>query len=280
MQNLLPTLVIAATGKTGRRVADRLEAQGVPVRRASRTSATVFDWDDPSTWTAALEGSHAAYIVYSPDLAVPAAPAAIAAFTQRAQEAGVRRLVLLSGRGEEEAQRCEAIVQDSGLEWTIVRASWFAQNFNEGEFRDLVLSGAITLPAGDTPEPFIDIDDIAEVVAAALTEDGHTGEVYEVTGPRLLTFADAAHELSEATGQDIRFVPIPADAFKSGLTEAGLPPGEVDLLDYLFATVLDGRNAHVTDGVQRALGRPARDFRDFARAAAASGAWGPLGARA
>ena len=273
MKNLLPTLVIAATGKTGRRVAERLETQNLPVRRASRSGATHFDWDDRSTWGPALEGVRAAYVVYSPDLAVPAAPDAIAAFTEVAREKGVSRLVLLSGRGEDEAQRCERLVQGSGLEWTIVRASWFAQNFDEGAFKELVLAGEIALPAGDVLEPFIDIDDIADVAVAALTEDGHAGEVYEVTGPRLMTFADAVQEIAEATGRDISYVTIPGDAFNAGLAQAGMPPEQIDLLDYLFTTVLDGRNAHVTDGVQRALGRPARDFRDYARAAAASGAW-------
>ena len=276
MQNTLPTLVIAATGKTGRRVADRLEVAGRPVRRASRSGAspaTTFDWDDRSTWAAALEGVGAAYVVYSPDLAVPAAPDAITAFTRLAREKGVRRLVLLSGRGEEEAQRCERIVQDSGLEWTVVRASWFAQNFSEGAFHELVLAGEVTLPAGDVLEPFIDIDDIADVVVAALTEEGHSGEVYEVTGPRLMTFADAVRDIAEASGRDVRYVTIPGDAFRAGLHEAGLPAGQIELLDYLFTTVLDGRNAQLSDGVERALGRPARDFRDYAEAAAARGVW-------
>ena len=276
MQNLLPTLVIAATGKTGRRVADRLEAKGLPVRRTSRSAAApfvAFDWDDRSTWGPALEGVGAAYVVYSPDLAVPAAPDAILAFTRLAKEKGVRRLVLLSGRGEEEAQRCERIVQECGLEWTVVRASWFAQNFDEGAFHELVLAGQVALPAGDVQEPFIDIEDIAEVAVAALTEDGHQGRVYEVTGPRLMTFADAVREISEAAGRDVDYVQIPAQAFQEGLAEAGLPKGQIELLDYLFTTVLDGRNASVTDGVQQALGRPARDFRDYAREVAESGVW-------
>ena len=269
----LPTLVIAATGKTGRRVAARLEAQGHPVRRASRSAETRFDWDDRSTWDAALTGVGSAYVVYSPDLAVPAAPDAITAFTELAKKKGVQRLVLLSGRGETEAERCERIVQDSGLEWTIVRASWFNQNFDEGAFRDLVLAGEVTLPAGDVLEPFIDIDDIAEVAATALMEEGHAGQLYEVTGPQLMTFADAVAEISDATGRQVRYVTIPIEAFKAGLGEAGLPPVQIDLLEYLFTTVLDGRNASTTDGVQRALGRPARSFRDYARSVAESGAW-------
>ena len=276
MQNALPTLVIAATGKTGRRVAERLEAQGLPVRPTSRSGQapyTAFDWDDRSTWAPALEGVGAAYVVYSPDLAVPAAPDAITAFTELAREKGVRRLVLLSGRGEEEAQRCERIVQDSALEWTVVRASWFAQNFDEGAFTEMVLAGEVALPADEVREPFIDIDDIAEIAARALSEDGHHGEVYEVTGPRLMTFAEAVGEIAEAAGRDVRYVTIPNDAFQAGLAEAGVPADAAGLLDYLFTTVLDGRNAQVTDGVQRALGRPARDFRDYAREVAATGAW-------
>ncbi|MEM7262741.1 MAG: NmrA family transcriptional regulator [Planctomycetota bacterium] len=280
MQNSLPTLVTAATGKSGRRVADRLEALGRSVRRASRSSAIPFDWDDRSTWGAALDGVGAAYVVYTPDLAVPAAPEAITAFTELARSKGVSRGVLLSGRGEEEAQRCEGIVQRSGMEWTIVRASWFAQNFDEGAFFPLVLSGEVALPAGEVLEPFIDVEDIADVVVAALTEDRHVGEVYEVTGPELLTFADAIREVAEATGRDLRYQAIPGDVFKDGLAQAGLPSDQIELLDYLFTTVLDGRNAHVTEGVQRALDRPARSFRDYAGRVAATGAWAPAARQA
>ena len=239
-----------------------------------RSSPTPFDWNDRSTWGPALEGIGAAYVVYSPDLAVPAAGAAITAFTALATEEGVRRLVLLSGRGEEEAERCERIVRSSGLEWTIVRASWFAQNFDEGAFQELVLRGEVALPAGEVLEPFIDVDDIADIVVAALTTDGHVGEIYEVTGPRLMTFSEAIAEIAAETGRaDLRYVTISREAFKVGLEASGLPAEQIELLDYLFTTVLDGRNAHVTDDVERALGRPARDFRDYARTAAASGVW-------
>lgn len=273
MQSQLSILVLAATGKTGRRVADRLDAQGHTVRRASRSGTTRFDWDDRSTWAPALDGVDAAYVVYTPDLAVPSAAGAITAFVKIAKAQGVRRLVLLSGRGEVEAQRCERIVQESGLEWTIVRASWFAQNFDEGPFAELVLAGEVALPAHGVLEPFLDVEDIADVAVAALTREGHLGEVYEVTGPRLITFADAVADIAAATGRELRFVPIPMEAFRAGLDEAGVPAELADLYEYLFTTVLDGRNAHVTDGVQRALGRPARDFRDYARDAAARGAW-------
>lgn len=267
-------LVLCANGKTGRRVVERLEQRGVTVRRGSRSAAIPFDWHDPTTWAEAVQGITAAYVVYTPDLAVPAAPGAIQQFTELAVRSGVRKLVLLSGRGEAQAQGCERIVQDAGLEWTIVRASWFNQNFSEGEFLDLVLRGVIALPAGTAGEPFVDADDIADVAVAALTESGHAGQVYEVTGPRLLTFADAAKEIATASGRPVEYVPITPDQFEAGLADQQLPEDTVWLLKYLFNEVLDGRNAYVTDGVQRALGRGPRDFSDFARRAATGGVWG------
>jgi len=267
------TLVIGGTGKTGRRIADRLEQLGREVRIGSRSSVPSFNWDREEGWAAAFEGVSNVYITYSPDLAMPGATDAIQALVQLAERAGVKRLVLLSGRGEKEAQACEKIVQDSGLEWTVVRASWFSQNFSEGAFIDMVLGGAITLPAGETPEPFVDIDDIADVAVAALTEDGHNGEVYEVTGPRLMTLTDVARDLTNATGRDIAYIDVPHDAFIDELTKSGAPTDVVWMLDYLFSTVLDGRNAHLTDGVERALGRPPKDFADYARDVAATGVW-------
>ncbi|MEO9467402.1 NAD(P)H-binding protein [Parasphingorhabdus sp.] len=267
------TLVLGGTGKTGRRVAGQLRATGHGVRIGSRSAFPAFDWDREETWEIAIKGASNIYITYTPDLAMPGAVDAIAALVRHAKRAGVKRLVLLSGRGEAEAQACEQIVMDAGLEWTIVRASWFNQNFSEGAFVDMVRSGVITLPAGDTPEPFVDVDDIADVVVAALTQKGHAGEVYEVTGPRLMTFTDIARELSQSTGNNINYVDVPHDAFVESVRESGAPDDVVWMLDYLFATVLDGRNAHVTDGVERALGRPARDFADYARDTATEGCW-------
>jgi uncharacterized protein YbjT (DUF2867 family) len=273
MQERKPVLVVGGTGKTGRRVVERLAARGIPVRIGSRSANPAFDWEDPSGWTAALDGVGAAYITYYPDLAAPGAPEAIDALVGQALAQGVRRLVLLSGRGEEEAQQAEQVLQASGADWTIVRASWFSQNFSEGVVRDSVLAGEIALPAGDVGEPFVDADDIADVVVAALTEDGHASRLYEVTGPRLLTFAEATAEIARATGRPVRYTRVPAEDFAAMLAEQNTPADFVELLLYLFTTVLDGRNASLADGVQRALGRPPKDFADYARDAAASGAW-------
>jgi uncharacterized protein YbjT (DUF2867 family) len=155
----------------------------------------------------------------------------------------------------------------------VVRASWFNQNFSEGEFLDMVLASAITLPAGEVPEPFVDADDIADVTVAALTEDGHAGQIYEVTGPRMLTFTEAVAEIARASGREIQYIQIPHEAFAAGIAESGAPDDIAWLLDYLFSTVLDGRNAYVCDGVQRALGRQPTDFAEYARQVADSGVW-------
>jgi uncharacterized protein YbjT (DUF2867 family) len=254
-------------------VAERLEARGVPTRAGSRSADPPFDWEDPDTWAAALDGAGAAYVSYYPDIAIPGAVEAITGFAETALEQGVRRLVLLSGRGEEEAQRAERAVRESGADWTIVRCSWFSQNFSEGFFAEAVAAGEVVLPATSVPEPFVDVEDIADVAAKALLEDGHVGQVYELTGPRMLTFEAAVGEVAAATGREIRYVPVSIEEFAAGAREQGVPEDVVEFLTYLFGEVLDGRNASLTDGVQRALGREARDFSQFVRETAETGVW-------
>jgi uncharacterized protein YbjT (DUF2867 family) len=267
-----PILVLGASGKTGRRVTERLTAAGRKVRAASRSGETRFDWNDQATWAPALAGVDAVYITYYPDLAFPGAADTVGTFADLAVANGVRRLVLLSGRGEEGARDAELRVENCGADWTLVRCAFFNQNFDEA-FVDAVRAGVLALPAGDTAEPFLDADDIADVVVAALTEDGHIGQLYELTGPRLLTFTDVAAELSTAVGRDVQYLPVTPGEFAAELVTAGLPQEEAVPISELFAEVLDGRNSHLTDGVQKAIGRPPRDFADYARETAASGVW-------
>jgi uncharacterized protein YbjT (DUF2867 family) len=267
------TLVIGGTGKTGRRVAERLTARGVPVRIGTPSSDPPFDWLDPTTWTLATDGVKAAYVAWYSDLAFEGAADQVRAFADVAVANGVRHMVLLSGRNEPGAVLGEQAVQESGADWTIVRSSFFAQDFSEHFLVEAVLSGEVAFPAGDTAEPFIDLEDLADVAAAALTDDRHKNQLYELTGPRLLTFAEAVGEISAATGREIRYVPVTAEEYTAAMTEAGMPPEEAAELVGLFTMILDGRSEYVTDGVRRALGREPRDFRDFARDAAAAGVW-------
>lgn len=271
-------LVTAATGKTGRRVAERLERLGIAVRAGSRASDPPFDWADRATWRPALAGVDAVYLCYVPDLAVPGALEDVRAFTDEAVAAGVRRLVLLSGRGEPEAQEAELVVQRPELEWTVVRCAWFLQNLTEGFLVDDVAAGELALPVDDVREPWVDLEDVADVVVAALTDRRHAGQVYELTGPRLLRFDELMAAVAAGTGRPARFRTCTPAELADRLRPYG--EGVVALLAYLTTEVLDGRNAHLADGVQRALGRAPRDVTAFVRDAVASGAWASSGAAA
>jgi uncharacterized protein YbjT (DUF2867 family) len=267
-----PTLVLGGTGKTGRRVVARLRARGLPVRVGSRSGRPPFEWGDESTWTPVLQGVRAAYIPY-PDLVVPEATKAVRALAELAIEHGVTRLVMLTGRGEDEAQRAEREVQGTGADVTIVRCAWFMQMFSEDYLLGPVRAGEVVLPAADDQlDPFVDADDIADVAVAALTEPGHAGQVYELTGPRLLSFREAVAEVAKASGRDIAYLPVSAQEYAAGAGEHGIPAELVEFLTYLFSDVL-GNRAYVTDDVQRTLGRRPRDFTDYAMRTAATGIW-------
>jgi uncharacterized protein YbjT (DUF2867 family) len=269
-QHTKPILVLGGTGKTGRRVVQRLNARGIPTRIGSRSAHPPFDWEDQATWAPALRGARAAYISYFPDLAVPGAAEAVRAFSDLALQHDVRRLVLLSGRGEVEAQRAERVVQESDADVTVLRCAWFMQNFSEDYLLESILGGQVDAPATDQQfDPFIDADDIAEVAVAAFTDDRHIGELYELTSPRLMTLPGMVAEIAEAVGREIRYVPVSIEEYAERAAEHGIF-GE--FLTYLFSEVY-GNSAYLTDGVQRALGRPPRDFSEYVRDTAATGVW-------
>ncbi|MBC2906483.1 NAD(P)H-binding protein [Streptomyces cupreus] len=265
-------MVTGASGRTGSRVAQAVRAAGLDVREATRSRG--FDWEDPTTWAQTLRGADAAYLMYPSDVGSPAAAEGIGALAREAVGLGVRRLVLLSARGEEQALPTEEALRSSGADWTIVRAAWFAQNFSEGPLADgLREGGELVFPAGEVEEPFIDVRDIADVVAAVLTSgDRYVGQTLELTGPRLLSFRQGVAEVSAATGAELTYLPVPARAYRENLTAFGIPQEEADFLVEVFETLLDGRNAHLTDTVHEILGRVPRDFTEFAREAAAAGA--------
>ena len=271
-QTTAPILVLGATGKTGGRVAQRLLDQGHAVRAVSRRAAPGFDWEDAATWPAVLEGVETAYVSYQPDLAAPGALAVLKRFFAEAANHGVRKIVLLSGRGEPEAQDAEQALQATRLDWTIIRASWFHQNFSESFFLDAVKEGTLVLPEGLAPEPFVDVEDIADIAAEALVHPRHSRKLYEVTGPRALTFGEVVDEIARATGRHITVITVPMEAYRQGLLEV-LPQDLAELIVYLFATVLDGRNTPVAHGVERALGRQPGSFEAYVARTAATGVW-------
>ncbi|MBX2826517.1 MAG: NmrA family NAD(P)-binding protein [Flavobacteriaceae bacterium] len=267
-------LIIGGTGKTGRKVVESLTQLGQSVRIGSRSAAIPFDWDQPTTWEAALEGIDKVYITFQPDLAVPGAFEAIETLVAIAKRKGVKKLVLLSGKGETEAERCEQVVINSGLDYTIVRASWFNQNFSESFFLEPIQQGTVALPMPEARVPYLDTGDIADVVVEALLHDEHNGEIYELTGPELLTFKDVIEIISEASGRDINYFPVSLEAYLDVMKQQDVPASYIWLIEYLFTHVLvNPTNSVVTNDVEKVLKRPAKSFRSYAKETAATGVW-------
>jgi uncharacterized protein YbjT (DUF2867 family) len=273
------TLVLGGTGKTGRRVGERLRRSGKQVRIGSRSAPVPFDWERRETWGLALRNVQSVYVTFQPDLAVPGALETVRAFFSQAIDGGVEKLVLLSGRGEPEAQEAEESLQATHADWTILRASWFNQNFSENFFLDPILAGEVALPRTLAAEPFVDVEDLVDIAVAALNTSAHSRRLYELTGPKAITFADGIDQIARASGRNIAYVPVSMDDYRAELVRQQVPTEYVDLVMYLFGTVLDGRNTPVTGGVEKALGRPARSFADYVQHTAATGIWGDSDAR-
>ncbi|MEO0585483.1 MAG: NmrA family NAD(P)-binding protein [Bacteroidota bacterium] len=267
-------LVIGGNGKTGRRVAKNLTDLGHNVRVVGRKTSPAFDWENSRTYEAALKDMDRAYVVYYPDLAVPGSKDAITTLTEKAMKEGLDKMVLLSGKGETEAEACEEIVANSGLNYTLVRASWFNQNFSEGAFLEFVLNGVVALPVPDAEIPFTDANDIADVVTQVLMDDSYNGQTITVTGPKKHTFREVVGMMADEIGHPIQYVPISIEEFKEGMRKSGLPESYIWLFGYLFQEVLGNPdNQDISHDVEKVLGRPAIDFETYARTAAHSGVW-------
>jgi uncharacterized protein YbjT (DUF2867 family) len=247
-------LVLGATGKTGRRVTSLL---GPAARPASRSAATKFDWSTPDTWEPALAGTTAVYVV------PPDNPATLAEFVPLAVKSGVTRLVLLSMRGAPDDDPFEAAIKEAGVEWTILRPTWFMQNFDEDLFAEPVQHGELAVPAGQGIHPFIDVLDIAEVAVVALTQAGHAGQTYELSGPEALSFAEMLARIVAVTGSPILYSDVAPDEFAASLRGLGYPDEIADLVTMLLVRIRTGEEAHLSDGVQRVLGRKPRTFADY-----------------
>ncbi|MER3373969.1 MAG: NAD(P)H-binding protein [Allomuricauda sp.] len=267
-------LVLGGKGKTGRKVARKLTELNQNVRVGSRSEIPSFDWENAETWSNALEGMDRVYITFQPDLAVPGALEAIEGFMKVAQQKGIKKVVLLSGKGEREAELCEQVVINSGVDHTIVRASWFNQNFSESFFLDPILAGHVALPQAEAKVPYVDTDDISDVVVEALMNDKHNGEIYELTGPRFLNFAQVVEEIANATGRKIAFTPLSLPAYTKMMEDFGVPSDYVWLINYLFSEVLGNKsNEVITHDIEKVLGRKPKDFSAYVKETAASGIW-------
>jgi uncharacterized protein YbjT (DUF2867 family) len=264
-QNTKQILITGGNGKTGRRIAARLTQLNIPIRIGSRNGDPAFDWYDESTWKKALENIHAVYISFQPDLAVPDSAKIMTSFMTASLKAGVTKLVLLSGRGEPEAETAEQIIINSGIGYTVLRASWFNQNFSENYLLDPIRAGEVQMPTGNVPEPFIDAEDIADAAVEAFTNKSHANKLYEITGPELLTFKNAVEIISGEIGRPVQFTDLTIAEYVQQLRQYQLPQDYIDLITYLYSEVMDGRNSSVTSDLEKVLGRKPRDFRTYVR---------------
>lgn len=247
--------------------------RGTPVRAVSRSTEVRFDWSDQGTWAGALAGATAVYLV------APVDPGLASVFVKQATS--VRRFVVLSGRGIDKVgdafrgmAAAEEAVRASDAEWTILRANNFNQNFDEDLWHAPLSAGRLALPMGAVPEPFVDVQDVADVAAAVLTSGGHHGRVYDLSGPRGLTFAEAVATIAAAAGREMRYEEVTPAEYRAALLAEGVPGEAADELNVMFAAMRAGHLAEPADGVRQVLGRDPIDFADYAARAAAAGAWG------
>lgn len=267
-------LIIGGTGKTGRKVVKSLKLLNQEVRIGSRSSSPAFNWDEPDTYETALDGIDKVYITYQPDLAVPGAMKAIEKLIHVAKQKKVKKVVLLSGKGEKEAQLCEQVVIHSGLDYTIVRASWFSQNFSESFFLEPIAYGFVALPQAEAKVPYVDTNDIADVAVEALLHDEHSGKIYQLTGTKTLTFREVISEIAAATNREIDFVPISIEEYIEVLKMNGIPDDFAWLIEYLFTEVLGNPNvSEITYDIEKVLKRKPKSFSEYVKETAATGVW-------
>ncbi len=272
-------LLLGGTGKTARRIATRLTAAGATPRTAARHDASIhFDWDDPATHGAALDGAAAVYLV-PPARSLEFAPQ-VSVFLDRAEAAGVRHVTFLSARGVEHAPpeaAMRAVELDLAarqrLTHSILRPSWFMQNFSESFFLPTA-DGVISAPTGDGAEAFVHADDIADVAAATLLEPGaHDGAGYTLTGPGMLTFAEVADAIATASHRPITHADVGPAEWLAAALATGLPAPYAELLGGLLEVIRAGAGATPTDDVRSVTGRPSRSFADFVADPATVAAW-------
>ena len=270
-------LVTCATGKTGSRVAKILVKAGHAVRAVSRRSTLPFDWEDDRTWSDALDGVDSIYIVH-PGLGRMEAALQVSEFAKVAVAKGATRAVLASTPDDgsdfsNSVRAAEQGVVSAGLVLTSLRLRWFNQNFSEDFLLDPVLSGELRLPTGTGKEAFVDADDIAAVASLASTDEQHGGKYYELTGPRLLGFADVAEEISRVTERRVRYAALSTEEYVAEQISLGIPEGWAHTLGALYTDIANHKLESISGDVEHVLGRPARDFRDFATIASANGLW-------
>lgn len=268
-------LITTPNGKVGSEVTEQLLEQGHPVRLGAHTvekaqaafpqaEVAPFDFTDEDKARAALVGVEALYLASPGDSRAEPVKRVI----DFAKEAGVKRVVRLSAIGVEASdnplREVEKYLEASGLQYTLLRPSWFMQNYSTTNAESIRTQGAFYEPSGDAKTGFIDARDIAAVAVKALTEDGHHAQAYALTGGHAYDRYEVAAAISQATGKAVRYQEVFEVQFQKGLTSAGVPEGYVALMTGLYQAVRAGHSAAVTDTVEQVTGRAPITLEQFA----------------
>jgi len=265
-------LVTGATGTVGSALLDALTDCDATVRAATRSPPgtgpadewVAFDFEKPETWGDALAGVDALFLLRPPQLS---RVGPVRAFVDAAGRVGVDRCVVLSVLGAERNpllphRRIERHVAASALRWTFLRPSFFTQNLVEVH-GDALARGEIPVPAGDGRTSFVDARDVAAVAAVALTEPGHAGVAYDLTGPEALTYDEVAAVASDVLGSPVTYTDPSLPRFVVRELRRGRPLGFTLVMSGIYTTARLGLAGRVTGAVERVLGRPPRDVRAF-----------------
>jgi uncharacterized protein YbjT (DUF2867 family) len=276
-----PIVVTGATGTVGSHVAEQLLANGASVRAAVRSpekvalasglEAVAVDFDRPETLKAAMEGAEHLFLLtaFTPDMIGQSN-----ALVDAAKAAGVEHVVKLSalGAGPNAAIKLgklhtegERYLEESGLGWTHLRPNSFMQNYITYHGEAIRSQSSFYLPHGDGEMSLVDVRDVAAVAVTALTEPGHMGKAYELTGATAIDNHEVAAILSQVVGREISYVDVPDEAARQAMADMGSPEEMIDALMGLNNIIREGYTALVTDAVQAVTGRAPRTFEEFAR---------------
>lgn len=269
-------LVTLANSNVGSAIAGRLLERGVALRLGARNAQKArvafpgaevvpLDYQDATSVPAALQDVDALYLASPFDMP----PETTMRVVDLAAQAGVRHVVRLSAMGAQlmdahPLRRVELHIEASGMSWTFLRPNTFMQNFSTTDAEGIRRTGAIIEPAGDGATSFVDARDIAAVGVVALTERGHEGLAYDLTGPAAVTREQVAAAISAATGRAVRYEPVEEQQFEQGMTDAGDPEVAIQTMTNFYRYVRAGQTATLADGVQRVTGRAPIGIEQFA----------------
>lgn len=271
-------VVTGATGTFGHQVGQTLIQQGIPFRAGAQTTqaireklgdqpeAVAFDWQNPETFRALLTGASVVYVISPPFNYT--FHTAVASFVEEAKRQGVQHLVLTTGvfaeaRPDNLFRRSEEIIQQAGIDYTILRPSFLMQNFINYDLQS-VKNGVLYFPSGTGKAAYVDVQDVATASTQVLTNpESHVGKVYNLTGTEALSHAQMAQIFTTVLGRTFQHIDPSVEEFQQTLKGYGVPDFVYEFMAMLYTTVKEGQWTKVTQDIQTITGQSPRSFAAF-----------------